>query len=370
MLTAFATGGCRMRIGNEWALWLLVAVPLIAGVMILSFYLKTRALQRFAAGAKDDKGVERKWGWEQLAAKVSLTRRAIKAVLLVVILGLCIMALARPQYGGTEKMLKVKGIDMAVALDFSKSMLAKDVRPDRIGRAKQEVNELIRKLIGDRVGVVAFAGSAVSFPLTTDYDAISLFLRDLSPNDMPFGGTNIGGAIEAGVTLLTADPTSRKRSKVLLLITDGEDHEGEGVKASKEAEKQGIRIFVLGVGTETAELIPRYLEDGTQDGFKQDSDGSYVTTSLTPENEDGLKQIAKNTKGIYIRSAPGKISVFPVAEEIRKLKQAELKARKVTIYDEFYLWLLIPAFILLVLESLINDAKIWFPVAPGRRRET
>lgn len=362
-------GGCRMRIGNEWALWLFIAVPLVIALMIASFNLKNRALSRFASGAKDEKDGTRKWGWEQLAASVSLGRRAVKSVLVVIALGLCIGALARPQYGGTEKMLKVKGIDMAVVLDFSKSMLARDVRPDRIGRAKKEVEELIGKLTGDRVGVVAFAGSAISFPLTTDYEAISLFLRDVSPNDMPMGGTSIAAAIEAGVKLLTSDPSSKKRSKVLLLITDGEDHEGQGVEASREAAKHGIRIFVLGVGTGTSEIIPKYLDDGTQDGFMKGEDGRYVTTSLTSENEDKLKGIAKNTNGIYIRSAPGKISIFPVAEEIRKLKQAELKARKVTIYDEFYLWFLIPAIVLLMLESLINDSSKGLWALIRRRKE-
>ena len=362
-------GGCRMRMGNEWALWLLAGLPLVIALMIVGFVRKQRALGRFASGAAGQKDGARRWGWEQLAAGVSLGRRAVKSVLLVLALGLLVGALARPQYGGTEKMLKVKGIDMAVALDFSKSMLARDVRPDRIGLAKKEVDGLIGKLTGDRVGVVAFAGSAISYPLTTDYEAISLFLRDLSPNDMPLGGTDIGAAVEAGVKLLTADPTSKKRAKVLLIITDGEDHEGRGVEASKIAAKNGVRLFVLGIGTGTAELIPKYLDDGTQDGFQQDADGKYITTSLTPEGEGNLKTMAKNTQGIYIRSAPGKISIFPVADEIRKLKQAELKARKVTIYDEFYLWFLVPAAILMLLESLVNDSKVGILRLVWRRRK-
>lgn len=364
-------GGCRMRLGNEWALWLMLALPLVIAFMIVSFNLKLRTLGRFAEGAGEGPEGSRRWGWEQLASKVSLGRRAVKSVIMVLALGLIIGALARPQYGGTEKMLKVRGIDIAVALDFSKSMLARDVRPDRIGRAKKEIDELMSMLTGDRVGVVAFAGSAIAYPLTTDYEAISLFLRDITPNDMPLGGTDIGGAIEAGVKLLTADPAGKKRSKVLLLITDGEDHEGGGVDMAKAAAKNGIRVFVLGVGTGTAELIPRYLDDGTQDGFQQNEDGKYVTTSMTPEIEESLKKIAKNTNGIYIRSAPGKISVFPVSEEIRKLKQAELKARKVTIYDEFYLWLLIPALVLMLVESLINDSKegLWALIRRRRKHE-
>jgi Ca-activated chloride channel family protein len=143
----------------------------------------------------------------------------------------------------------------------------------------------------------------------------------------------------------------------MILITDGEDNGGGVEEAVRIAKGKGVRIYVLGIGTGTPELVPRYLTDGTQDGFMRDSEGSYVTTSLSPEGEEMLKQVASSTGGTYTRSAPGKISLPAVEREIRKLKQSELKARKVTIYDEFYLWFLIPALVLLVLETLPGDAR-------------
>jgi Ca-activated chloride channel family protein len=326
--------------------WLLVFVPVVIGGYIASFVLRRRALRRFAPGRE-----------EAVGSEASLAKRVVRATLLVLALGLGIIALTRPQYGGKEKMLRVKGLDIAFVLDFSKSMYAQDVKPDRTTMLKKEVMAFLDQLTGDRVGVVAFAGEAVRFPLTTDYEAVRLFLRDMRPDDMPLGGTNMALAIQSGTELLVSGYTKQKRSKVMILVTDGEDHAGGVEEAVRAARDKGVRIYALGIGTGTPELIPRYLADGTQDGFMKDSDGAYVTTSLTGEAEDMLGSAASLTGGSYTRSAPGKVSLPAVEREIRKLKQSELKARKVTIYDEFYLWFLVPALILLVLETIPGDAR-------------
>ena len=345
-LAALALAGCKVRFGNEWAVWLLAAVPVAIAGYVASFIHRRRALRRFAPGRE-----------EALNEAASLAKRAVKATFMVLAIGLAVVALTRPQYGGKEKMLRVKGLDIVFALDFSKSMYAQDVKPDRITMLKQEVMAFLEELTGDRVGVIAFAGDAVRFPLTTDYEAVRLFLRDMLPHDMPVGGTNIAMAIQGGTELLTAGYTKKRRSKVMILVTDGEDHEGGVEEALRIAKEKGVKIFVLGIGTGTPELIPRYLSDGTQDGFMRDSSGSYVTTSLSGEGEEVLSSLAKSTGGTYTRSAPGKISLPAVEREIRKLKQSELKARKVTIYEEFYLWFLIPALVLLVLETIPGDAR-------------
>ncbi|MBW2261650.1 MAG: VWA domain-containing protein [Deltaproteobacteria bacterium] len=345
-LAALALAGCKVRFGNDWAIWLLAVVPVVIAGYVASFILRRRALGRFAPGRA-----------EALSERASLAKRAVKATLMVLAIGLAVVALTRPQYGGKEKMLRVKGLDIVFALDFSKSMYAQDVKPDRITMLKQEVMAFLDELTGDRVGVIAFAGDAVRFPLTTDYEAVRLFLRDMLPHDMPVGGTNIALAVQGGTELLTSGYTKKKRSKVMILVTDGEDHGGGVVEALRFAREKGVKIFVLGIGTGTPELIPRYLTDGTQDGFMRDSGGSYVTTSLSAEGEEMLGSLASSTGGTYTRSAPGKISLPAVEREIRKLKQSELKARKVTIYEEFYLWFLIPALILLVLETMPGDAR-------------
>ncbi len=346
---ALALGGCRVRFANEWALWLTPLVALAIAGYVISFVMRTRAIARFAPGQE-----------ERVQARVSLPMRAIRATAVVLALALVILSVSRPQYGGKEKMLRVRGLDIVLVLDFSKSMYAQDVRPDRITILKKEVYSLLDTLVGDRVGVVAFAGEAVSFPLTTDYEAIHLFLRDMQPNDMPLGGTNIGLAVARGTELLTSRYMPEKRSRVMILVTDGEDHEGGVEEAIGAAAQKGVHIHVLGVGTGTPELVPRYLEDGTQDGFMRDEGGNYVTTSLSADAEKALEEMAHATSGSYTRSAPGKISLTAVEKEIRKLKQSEMEARKVTIYEEFYLWFLLPALALLVLETFLGDARTGF----------
>ncbi len=345
-LLALLLAGCRVRIGNEWAPWLLLLPVLAIAGHVVSFMMRRRSVRRFMPG-------------REAAAfeDASLAKRTVKASLQVLALVLMIVALARPQYGGKEKMLKVKGLDIVFALDFSKSMYAQDVRPDRITISRQEVMAFLDELTGDRVGVVAFAGEAMRFPLTTDYEAIRLFLRDLQPTDMPVGGTDIALAIRTGTDLLATNKIGEKRSKVMVLVTDGEDHGGGMDEAIADAKAKGVRIYVLGVGTGTPELIPRYLGDGSQDGFMRDSDGNYVTTSLSTQGEDVLGKVAGDTGGTYTRSAPGKISLPAVENEIRKLKQSELKAGMVTIYDEFYIWFLIPCLVLLLLETIPGDAR-------------
>jgi Ca-activated chloride channel family protein len=327
-------------------MWLGVAIPVVIAGYVVSFILRRRALQRFAPGQE-----------ETLSRDGSLAKRAVKATFMVLALGLLLAGLTRPQYGGKEKMLRVKGLDIVFVLDFSKSMYAQDIKPDRTTMLKQEVMAFLDELTGDRVGVVAFAGESVRFPLTTDYEAVRLFLRDMTPADMPVGGTQIAPAIQSATELLTSGYTKKKRSKVMIVVTDGEDHAGGVEEAALEARGQGVRIYTLGIGTGTPELIPKYLADGTQDGFMRDSSGSYVTTALSDEAEDVLAAVAKSSGGTYTRSSPGKISLPAVEREIRKLKQSELKARKVTIYEEFYIWFLIPALILLVLETVPGDAR-------------
>jgi Ca-activated chloride channel family protein len=357
LLASLALAGCKVRIGNEWALWMLALVPAAIAAYVASFVARMRALRRFAPGQQ-----------ERLQAGVSLPWRVVKATMMVLALGLLVGALTRPQYGGKEKMLRVKGLDIVLALDFSKSMYAQDVKPDRVTILKREVFALLDQLVGDRVGVVAFAGDAVSFPLTTDYAAVRLFLEDMQPVDMPVGGTAIGLAVTQAAELLTSPYLTQKRSKVIVLVTDGEDHEGGIEEATRLAARKGIRIYVLGVGTGTPELIPRYLADGTQDGFMRNDEGDYVTTSLSAEGEKTLESLARTTGGSYTRSAPGKVSLTVVEKEIRKLKQSELKARKVTIYDEFYLWFLVPALVLLVLETILGDARLALAVRWRSRR--
>ncbi len=332
-------------------LWLLCLLPLLVAAPIAAWRLRRRARARF--------------GSEAMAAQMIVGRsaglRATRAVLLVLGIALTIVALARPQYGSRTKLLRKRGVDVVVALDFSKSMLAQDVRPSRIERAKAELTQFISELGGDRVGIVAFAGDTMEFPMTVDYAAATLFFRDLTPYDMPVGGTAIGRALVAAKRLLErsdkeqGDPAN-KRAKVVVLMTDGEDHEGDPVKAAEELKSIGARVFVVAVGSRSGEPIPTYAEDGTWTGYMHDDQGNTILTALTKEGEDQLKQVAKITGGAYFAARQGSVGVDQIRARMRHMKQTELKARRVTVHEERYALVLLLAFLLIVLEALLPEA--------------
>ena len=343
-----------------WVLWLLVFVPAAAGLLVYGYRARARSLAAF--GDPVTVGT--------LLRGRSPRLRALRGVLFVLGLLLAILAWAGPQYGSHTRMLSKRGIDFVVALDFSKSMLAKDVRPSRIERAKLELSRLFGELTGDRVGVVAFAGDTMEFPMTTDYAAIETFLRDLGPYDMPVGGTAIGRALTASKRLLErasgesdnepqqADGERAKRSRVVLLFTDGEDHEGEPLRAAEELAQAGIRVFVIGIGSKSGEPIPTYAPDGTWTGYVRDEGGKPVLSALTEQNEVQLKKIAEIARGKYLRAKEGTVGIDQILALTRGMRQAENRARKVSIAEDRYVLLLLPALLLLLLEALLPEA--WY----------
>lgn len=347
---------------SEDLLWLLLLVPVFTGVLIVAWRLRVGATRRFGA-------VDTVSG---LVVGRSGAIRALRAVLLVAGLALTLVALAGPQYGSRTRILRKRGVDVVLVVDFSKSMLARDVRPSRIERAKAELSRFLGELDGDRVGIVAFAGETMEFPMTYDYAAATLFFRDLGPYDMPVGGTAIGRALTSAKRLLDrSDPVrqdepqsaSQERSRVVVLLTDGEDHEGDPVAAARELAEGGTRIYVVGIGSRTGEPIPTYAPDGTWTGYMRDEGGQPVTTALTAENERQLRQIATSSGGKYFRARQGTVGMDQIRTEMRRLKQRERKARRVTDAEDRYALVLLPAFLLLVLEGLLPDGWLL-----GRRK--
>jgi Ca-activated chloride channel family protein len=329
----------------------LLALPAIAGLLVLSGVLRKRAEARFGSAAR------------AMIKGRSAGLRAARAVLLVFGIGLAIVALARPQYGSRTKLLSKRGVDVVVALDFSKSMLAQDIRPSRIDRAKAELSRFIAELAGDRIGVVAFAGDTMEFPMTTDYAAAALFFRELTPADMPFGGTAIGRALTASKRLLERSnkneaelPANARRAKVVLLMTDGEDHEGDPIAAAEELSQLGAKVFVIALGSKSGEPIPTYAEDGTWTGYMRDGDGKPVLSVLSAQAEQQLKAVAEKTGGKYYAPARGSIGIDEIRRELRGMKQSELQARRVTVHEERYALVLLLAFLVIVLEALLPEA--------------
>jgi Ca-activated chloride channel family protein len=333
-------------------LWLLLLVPLLAAALLLGFRIRQAARARFGQDASLAK----------LTQGRSSGLRAARAVVLLLGIACTIVALARPQYGSRTRMLRKRGIDVVLALDFSKSMLARDVRPSRIDRAKAEVTAFLNELSGDRVGIVAFAGETMEFPMTVDYGAAALFFRDLGPYDMPVGGTAIGRALTASKRLLERSSRSdnkeeqSQRSRVVILLTDGEDHEGDPIAAANELAQIGARIYVVGIGTRSGEPIPTYADDGTWTGYMRDEKGNSVLTSMSAENEAQLKKIAQASSGKYFAAGRGSVGMDQIRAEMRRMKQSELKARKITVHEERYAPVLLFAFLLVLAEALLPEA--------------
>ncbi len=349
-----------MSFHDPEVLWLLLLVPALAGVAVLAWRLRLRATRRFGAEATVTK----------LFVGHSARFRAGRAALFVVAVALLVVALAGPQYGSRTRLLRKRGVDVVVALDFSKSMLARDVGPNRIERAKAELGRLLEEMTGDRVGLVAFAGETMEFPMTTDYAALQLFLRDLGPYDRPVGGTAIGRALTAAGRVLeraragrgaggTAEVAEADRpAQVVVLLTDGEDHEGDPEAAAADLAEQGVKVFVVGIGSRAGEPVPTYSPDGTWTGYMRDQDGNVVTTRLTEENEGVLRRVAESTGGRYFRARRGSVGMEEIRREMRNMRQAEHQARRVTVHENRYVLALLPAFLLFLLEALLPEAWI------------
>lgn len=339
------------RFAHPALLWLLATVPLVAAAYLVAFKRRRRLLARL--------GEESLIG--RMAAGVSVRRKVMRAVLATVALALIALALARPQAGGRAKLTRQHGLDLVVALDFSKSMLAKDVYPSRLERAKRELERLVDELGGDRIGVVAFAGETLTYPPTTDYAAVKLFWRDLSPWDLPVGGTAIGRALRASSDLLTRLRAKASqagqgapRSQVILLLTDGEDTDSEPLQAADETAKLGIKVFTIGIGSRSGELIPTYDEQGQVTGYLKDRDGKYVTSRLA---EDALATIARKTGGQYFHADARRFGVDEVRAALAQLKRTDDEARVIKEYDEVYEAFLLPAFLLLVGEACMSERR-------------
>jgi Ca-activated chloride channel family protein len=349
------------------AIWLLGALfaLLLGGVLALGGILGRRALRRFG----DEKVVL------ELATAKAGGRRALKGVLLVLSLGLLFASLAQPQYGRGTRLIPATNLDVVVVLDYSKSMFARDITPSRIERAKAEVGRLIAELPGARFAAVAFAGESMAFPLTSDGAAIAQFFRQLSPNDMPVGGTAIARALEAGRELLSRDPLSKDHKKVILLVTDGEDLEGDPVQVAEGAKKDDVTIHVVQIGGRTPEPLPEVNEIGQVTGWRTDQAGKPLTTSLSAEGEAQLAKVAETTSGLVSRSEKGGTGIDLIAARLRQMMSEELSEKVETVYADVYMYPLALALLLLVAETLIPEARrrdraAVPPLAPERRRRT
>jgi Ca-activated chloride channel homolog len=316
----------------------------------------------------------RTFGQEEAVSKLLTAqaggRRALKGVLCVMAVALAFVAAAQPQYGRGTRLIPATNLDLVVVLDYSKSMYARDIAPSRTLRAKSEVARLISSLPGARFGAVAFAGQPIAFPLTSDGPAISQFFQQMTPNDMPVGGTAIARALEAGHELLARDPLSKSHKRVMLLVTDGEDLEGDPVSVATAVAAEEITIFVVQIGGRTPEPIPQVSETGEVHGMRTDEDGKPLTTSLSAEGEAQLGSIASTTGGAVVRSEAGQTGITEIERRLKQLMTEELSERVETIYADVYLYPLGLALLLVLIESFVSEAAARKPtrVPPPKKR--
>jgi len=329
----------------------------VAALLILGGFKHLRAVRRFG----DEKLVG------GLVTHPAGARRAFEGVSLTLAVALAFVALAQPQYGKGTRLIPATNLDVVVVLDYSKSMYAKDVAPSRTVRAISEVGDVIRELPGARFGAVAFAGQPMSFPLTSDGAAIAQFFRGLSPNDMPVGGTAIARALTAARDLLARDPLSKKHERVMVLVTDGEDLEGDPVAVAEACAQEGIKIHVVQVGGRTPEPIPDVNDQGNVVGWRTGADGAPMTTSLSAAGEAQLAKIAEVTSGNVVRSERGSLGIETIKTQLKRMMSEELSETVETVYADVYWIPLCVAIGLLGLEAA--TILIWSTLIRGRQQK-
>jgi Ca-activated chloride channel family protein len=320
----------------------LYAVPLL---IILFWFLnrnRKKILEKFA-----DKKLQK-----FLFPSYSGVKNTFKFLLIIFSITLLILAIANPQIGTRMEEVKQTGIDVFILLDVSNSMRAEDIKPNRLEKAKLQISNLIRRLRGDRIGLVIFAGEAyIQIPLTTDYSAAGLFLSAVDFNSVPQQGTAIGSAISLA---LKSFDYSAPTEKAIIIITDGEDHQGDIDGAVNEAVNKEIKIFTIGLGSVDGTPIPVYTPSGEQIGFKKDQNGNVVITKL---DEITLKRIASAGKGEFYRGTNFEDNLDQIYNELAAFEKTEFGTKKVTDYEDRFYYFLAPALILLIIEFFVSEKK-------------
>lgn len=257
-----------------------------------------------------------------------------------------VIGLSRPQIGAKLKEHETKGTEIMIALDVSNSMLAEDYSPNRLERAKLAISRLVDKLRDDRIGLIVFAGNAyVQLPITTDYVSAKMFLNTISTETVPVQGTSLSEAIRTAARSFSAQS---EKSRAIIVITDGEDHEDDPIPAVKDAVEMGARVFTIGVGSPEGKPIPMNGE------LLKDKDGNIVVTKL---DEEILKKIATEGNGVYVRAGNTEFGLNPVVDNIRKMDSEKFTSIVFEEYDEQFMYFLAIALFFFVLEMLIGDRK-------------
>lgn len=325
------------RFEDEKALIGLVIIP-----VLFVLYLITRKYQQKRL---------LKWGDQAMIGRLmpdfSSARVLIKFFICLAALGIMILAVARPQFGTKMSEVKRKGIEMIIALDVSNSMMAEDIQPNRLENAKMAISRLIDKLENDKIGLIVFAGDAyIQMPVTTDFMAAKLFLNSINTQIVPKQGTAIESAIHLAMRSFT--PNSEK-SRTIVIITDGENHEEGAVEAAKEAAEAGIIIHTIGIGSAQGVPIP-VTKDGGQKDYRTDYEGNVIISKL---NEDLLRQVASAGGGTYVRATASRTGLNTILDEMNKMEKQEIQMKVFSEYDEQFVYYVGFALFLLFIDFIM-----------------
>ena len=326
------------RFANPQYLWLLLAIPVLVVLFGLAAHGRSRRLARFG----------RPELLEELMPEVSTGRVTLKFILFCLAVALIVLAAARPQFGSKLREEKAQGIEMMLTVDVSNSMLAEDFQPNRLERTKYAIGKLFEGLKQDRVGLIVFAGEPkVQLPITSDYRMAKAFARKIDPSLVSIQGTAIGKALEQALLAFSSD-TEQSHGRVIILITDGENHDDDALAVAERAAGMGVKIFTIGIGT--PEGAP--IQIGGE--FIKDENGEMVVSKL---NEEMLARIAEITGGAYVRSTTQSIGLDEIVKAINEMEQTELSTVRFEEFNEQYQYLLIAALALLLAEFLLLDRR-------------
>ncbi|MCV9932041.1 VWA domain-containing protein [Flavobacterium sp. LS1R47] len=330
-----------MELDEKKYLYLLILLPILACIFFFNMYWKRKKQREFG-----DLELVKK-----LTPEHSVFKPFLKLGVILLALATLILGLVNPKIGTKMETVKREGIDIVFAVDVSKSMLAEDVAPSRLEKSKQLVSQIVNQLGNDRIGIVAYAGSAFPvLPITTDYSVAKMFLQSMSPGMVSSQGTSLDEAIKLSATYF--DEKS-KTSKLLILISDGEDHSEGAEAAAEEANKLGMKIITIGVGTEKGATIP-LKKNGVVDSFQRDNNNEIVITKL---NQEGLKAIAKATKGGYVYGGNTKEVLDYVKNALDNIQKTEFEATQMADFQSQFQWFIGIAFVLLFIDLFLLERK-------------
>lgn len=322
-------------------LWFLVVIPLIILIAIAHRVWRKKAL--LVLGDKDM--------IQHLMPNYAPKMKTVKVILMVFGILFLVLGLANLQFGSKLEEVKSKGVDIMIALDISNSMLAEDISPNRLDFAKREIDQLVGKLRSDRLGIVVFAGDAmVQLPITTDYSAAKLFLKNINTNIIAKQGTAIGTALDLAYESFDKDSPTQK---AIIIITDGENHEDDAVEIAKEIRDNNVVIHAIGMGSENGGPIPIYKR-GKQVGYRTDKDGNTILSKL---NEPMLKDIASEGNGIYVRATSNNSGLRYVMQEINNMEKTEFDSMVIRNYKSRFQLFLFIAFVFFVIREVLPDSK-------------